>query len=67
MILLLKNYNISLDDDKKVTLLSPRNVEDGYLIESGFVTSDKNIDIPNSKTIWTVSGNKKLTVQSPVN
>ncbi len=61
-----KNYNISLDDDKKVTLLSPRNVEDGYLVESGFVTSDKNIDIPNSETIWTVDGNKKLTVQSPV-
>ena len=47
-----KNYNISLDSDKKITLLSPRNVEDGYLVESGFVTSDKNIDIPDSETIW---------------
>jgi hypothetical protein len=23
---------------KKLTLLGPRNIEDGYLIESGFVT-----------------------------
>ena len=40
-----KNYNVSLDNEEKVTLLSPRNIKNGYLIESGFVTSDKNIDI----------------------
>ena len=49
--LIFKNYNTDLKSNKKVTLLSPRNVENGYLIESGFVTSDKNIDIPNSETI----------------
>ena len=46
-----KNYNTQLGSNKKVTLLGPRNIEDGYLIESGFVTSDKNIDIPNSDSI----------------
>ena len=51
---------------KKVTLLAPRNIEDGYLIESGFVTSDKNIDIPNAETIWSIVGNNKLTDQSPI-
>ena len=47
-------------------MLSPRNVEDGYFIESGFVTTDKNIDIPDSNSIWSVVGNNKLTDQSPV-
>ena len=61
-----KNYKINLNDDKKITLLGPRNINEGYLIESGFVTNDKNIDIPNSDTIWTTDGNSKLTNQSPI-
>ena len=61
-----KNYNTSLESNEKVTLLSPRNTENGYLIQSGFATTDKNIDIPNSETIWSIKGNKKLTEQSPV-
>ena len=61
-----KNYNTDLESNKKVTLLGPRNIENGYLIESGFVTSDKNIDIPNSESIWRVIGNNKLTDQSSI-
>ncbi len=61
-----KNYKVKLDSDEKVTLLNPRNVPNGYLIESGFVTNDKNIDIPNSNTIWRVIGNNVLTDKSPV-
>ncbi len=61
-----KNYNTELESDNKVTLLGPRNFEDGYLIESGFVTTDKNIDIPTSDTIWSIDGNNKLTDQSSI-
>jgi len=61
-----KEYNVALDSKEKVKLLAPRNTKDGYLIESGFITTDKNIDIPNSNTIWSVSRNNKLTNQSPV-
>ncbi|WP_262590138.1 membrane protein insertase YidC [Candidatus Pelagibacter communis] len=61
-----KQYNVSLDSQEKVTLLSPRNSKDGYLIESGFITSDKNVEIPNSNSIWKVLGNNKLTDQSPI-
>ncbi len=61
-----KNYNTDLESNKKVTLLGPRNIENGYLIESGFVTSDKNIDIPTSESIWRVIGNNKLTDQSSI-
>ena len=61
-----KNYNIELNGTEKITLLGPRNIDEGYLIESGFVTTDKNIDIPNSESIWSIIGNKKLTDSSPV-
>ena len=55
-----------MESNENVVLLNPRNVEDGYFIESGFVTSDKNIDIPNSETKWFIEGNNKLTEQTPI-
>ena len=61
-----KNYKIDLDNEKKVTLLGPRNIDEGYLVESGFVTTDKNIEIPNSESVWSIIGNNKLTDQSPI-
>ena len=61
-----KEYNVSLDNNEKIKLLSPRNSTNGYLIESGFITTDKNIEIPNAQTIWSVSGNSKLSDQSPI-
>ena len=61
-----KEYNIELNGSEKIHLLSPRNVEDGYLIESGFVSTNKNIDIPDASTVWEVSGNNKLTNNNPV-
>ena len=61
-----KNYNINLGSNEKVTLLGPRNVEDGYLVESGFVTSNQNIDIPNSDSVWSVIGKDELTNQSSI-
>jgi YidC/Oxa1 family membrane protein insertase len=61
-----KNYDTSLESDINVTLLNPRNIEDGYFIESGFVTTDKNIDIPNSDSVWSVIGNNQLKEGNPV-
>ena len=61
-----KEYNVELNKGDKIILLNPRNVEDGYLIESGFVSTNKNIDIPDASTVWKVSGNKRLTNNSPV-
>ncbi len=61
-----KQYNTDLENNEKIVLLNPRNVEDGYFIESGFVTSDKNINIPNSDTLWSLESNNKLTEQTPI-
>ena len=61
-----KDYNISLESDEKIKLLAPKSSREGYFIESGFVTTDKNIEIPNSNSIWSIFGNNKLTDQSPI-
>ena len=61
-----KNYKVNLNEENRVTLLGPRNINEGYLVESGFVTTDKNIDIPNSNSIWSVVGDNKLTVETPI-
>ncbi len=61
-----KEYNIALDSNEKVKLLNPRNTNDGYLIESGFITTDKNIEIPNSNSLWSLVSNNKLTKESPI-
>ena len=57
---------MSLKNDEKIKLLSPRNIADGYFIETGFVTTDKNIDVPNSNSIWSIVGNNRLTEKSPI-
>ena len=61
-----KNYDTTLEGDVNVTLLNPRNIEDGYFIESGFVTTDKNIDIPNADSVWSIIGNNQLREGNPI-
>ena len=61
-----KNYDTTLENDVNVTLLNPRNIEDGYFIESGFVTTDKNIDIPNADSVWSIIGNNQLREGNPI-
>ena len=61
-----KEYNVELNENEKIILLNPRNVEDGYLIESGFVSTNKNIDIPDASTVWEITGNKRLTNNNPI-
>ena len=64
--LTLKKYTNTLNGDDNVILLNPKKVEDGYYIETGWATANKNINLPNSKTIWTIEGNNKLTPNSPI-
>ena len=59
--LLFKNYNEKLEGTKKVVLLNPRNASDTYYLETGWVTNNKNIDLPNNKSKWKVEGNAKLS------
>ena len=59
--LLFKNYNEKLEGTKKVVLLNPRNASNTYYLETGWVTNNKKIDLPNNKSKWKVEGNTKLS------
>ncbi len=62
-----KKYTETLNGSDNVTLLNPSNIENGYFVETGWVTNNKNINVPNSKTSWIIEGNnKKLTQKNPI-
>ena len=64
--LIFKNYTETLDGKNKITLLSPKKYSEGYFVETGWVSSSKNIELPSSNTSWKVEGNNKLTPGNPV-
>ena len=61
-----KKFKEKLNGRKNVTLLNPSKVKSGYYVETGWATTNKNIDVPNSKTIWATSGNNKLMPNKPI-
>jgi len=64
--LVFKKYTETLDGKNKITLLHPKKFNQGYYVETGWVSSSKNIDLPSSQTVWKVEGNKKLAPNQPV-
>ena len=64
--LIFKKYTETLDGNDQVILLNPRNLNNGYYVETGWATNSENIDVPNSNTIWKIIGNNKLTPNSPI-
>ncbi len=61
-----KNYTNTLNGDDNVILLNPKQSNNGYYVETGWATTNKNIDLPNSKSPWSIEGGNKLTPSSPV-
>ena len=61
-----KKFKETLNGDNNVTLLNPSKVRNGYYVETGWATTNKNIDVPNAKSIWKIEGNNKLTPNSPI-
>ena len=61
-----KNYNKVLNGKDKIILLNPINIKDGYIFNTGWVSSDENIDTPNLETVWKISGNSNFLLNNPV-
>ncbi len=61
-----KNYTNTLNGDDNVILLNPKQSDNGYYVETGWATTSKNINLPNSKSLWSIEGSSKLTPNSPV-
>ena len=61
----LKHYNETTDKNSAhVKLFSPEPTENPHYAEFGWITNQKNIDVPNSTTVWQ-SSSKELTVDTP--
>ncbi|MEM1364583.1 MAG: membrane protein insertase YidC [Pseudomonadota bacterium] len=64
--LLLKNYNVTVDEDSdNVFLLHPRGTKDPYFAEFGYVGAGLT-DLPGSNTQWTLQQGDTLTPTSPI-
>ena len=61
-----KKYTNTLNGDDNVVLLNPKKIENGYYVETGWATTNKDINLPNSKSVWKLEGNNKLSPNSPV-
>ncbi|MDI9313104.1 MAG: membrane protein insertase YidC [Hydrotalea sp.] len=56
--IVLKQYTNAVDDQSPVTLLSPSNSANGYVVDLGWLSRNDRITLPNSDSLWTA--NKKV-------
>lgn len=63
--LTLANYYQSLNHIEEVVLLSPAASKERYFADFGFISGDKNIELPSPKSIWIASGHQ-LTPETPI-
>ena len=61
-----KKYTKTLNGNDQIILLNPKKINDGYFVETGWVTNNKNIDLPDSNTLWNIEGNNKLSPNNPI-
>ncbi|MFL2893950.1 MAG: membrane protein insertase YidC [Candidatus Pelagibacter sp.] len=64
--LIFKKYTKTLNGNDKIILLNPKKFIDGYFVETGWVTNNKNIDLPDANTLWILEGNNKLSPNNPI-
>jgi len=61
-----KVYKETLDKNSKlVTFLHPKQIKDGYFLESGWASADST-KVPNNNSIWKVRNNNILTNKTPI-
>ena len=61
-----KKYTETINKEDYVILLNPKKLENGYYVETGWVSNNENIKLPDSKTIWQLEENIKLTPKKPI-
>ncbi len=64
--LVLLDYDKSIEDKTPITLLAPALTTHAFYTESGWLSNDKRIKTPTSKTVWTIQGNQTLAPNKDV-
>ena len=59
-----------MKSEENVVFLNPKEIENGYYIESGWASVGNEIEVPGIDSLWQVKGNKVLkfsiSLQRPV-
>jgi len=63
--LTLAKYFVKIDKKEEVVLFSPAQSKERYFVDFGFASSDSNIELPKSDTLWQADS-KLLSPQNPV-
>ncbi|MDA7606214.1 membrane protein insertase YidC [Pelagibacteraceae bacterium] len=61
-----KNYTVDIKSDDIVQFLNPKETKNGYFAETGWASIGNKIKVPTSKSVWSVVGNKVLSVNRPI-
>jgi YidC/Oxa1 family membrane protein insertase len=61
-----KNYKVNIKSNDIVQFLNPKETKNGYFAESGWASIGNKIKVPTNKSIWSVVGNKILSINNPV-
>ena len=61
-----KNHKKDLKSEENVVLLNPKEIEDGYYIETGWASIGNEIEVPGIDSLWQVKGNKVLSEKNDV-
>ena len=60
-----KNYKKDLKSEENVFLLHPKEIEDGYYIETGWASIGNEVEVPRAD-LWQVKGNRVLNEKNSV-
>jgi YidC/Oxa1 family membrane protein insertase len=61
-----KNYTVDIMSNDIVQFLNPKETKNGYFAETGWASIGNKIKVPTSKSVWSIIGNKVLSVNNPV-
>ena len=61
-----KNYKKDLKSGENVIFLNPKEIEDGYYIESGWTSIGNEVEVPGVDSLWQVKGNRVLSEKNNV-
>jgi len=65
--LTLANYHVTPDTKSpEISLLSPTQATNPYYAQFGWIAADPTVSVPTEETVWQVTGNSKLTPETPV-
>ena len=62
--LLLNEHTVTTESKERMALLSPSGTEHAYYVESGWTASDKDVLIPDSKTVWSLAPNSAAALKT---